>query len=143
MLARWGGEPVVSRGRLHTPSSLPGFIAEGDGERLGLATYHIEARGCEIVSLDSLREREGIGTSLVEAVKREAAAMGCDRVWLVTTNDNIDALAFYQRRGFRFCAVHPGAVDEARKLKPTIPDFAGNGIPIQDEIELAWRPPAG
>jgi hypothetical protein len=55
----------------------------------------------------------------------------------VTTNDNVDALRFYQRRGFRLRAVRPGAVDDARRtLKPEIPAVGEQGIPIRDEIEL-------
>lgn len=58
------------------------------------------------------------------------------RIWLITTNDNLNALGFYQKRGFRIKAVYPGAVDEARRIKPEIPLAASNGIPIRDEIEL-------
>jgi hypothetical protein len=59
------------------------------------------------------------------------------RVWLVTTNDNLDALRFYQRRGFRIAQVRPGAVDETRKtLKPSIAEVGDFGIPIRDEIVL-------
>jgi hypothetical protein len=56
---------------------------------------------------------------------------------LTTTNDNLTALRFYQRRGFRIAAVRPGAVAAARRLKPTIPELGEHGIPIRDEIELA------
>ncbi|MGD8245715.1 MAG: hypothetical protein PVG25_02965 [Anaerolineae bacterium] len=58
------------------------------------------------------------------------------RIWLITTNDNLAALRFYQRRGFSLVAVHPGAVDQARTLKPEIPAIGHSGIPIRDEIEL-------
>jgi hypothetical protein len=61
-------------------------------------------------------------------------------VWLVTTNDNLVALRFYQRRGFRLSALRPGAVDEARRrLKPAIPDAGAFGIPLRDELELELR----
>jgi hypothetical protein len=54
-----------------------------------------------------------------------------------TTNDNVDALRFYQRRGFRLAALRTRAVDELRRrLKPTIPAVGEHGIPIRDEIEL-------
>jgi len=60
-------------------------------------------------------------------------------VWLVTTNDNADALAWYERRGFRVVDVRVGAVDRAREtLKPSIPKHnQENGLPISDEIELS------
>jgi len=81
--------------------------------------------------------------SLLEAVARNAAAKGCRRLWLITTNDNVDALRFYQRRGLRLVAVHRGAVDRARLVKPQIPDVGSFGIAVHDEIELELElPPA-
>jgi hypothetical protein len=58
-------------------------------------------------------------------------------VWVVTTNDNVDALRFYQRRGYRLASVDAGAVDRARAaLKPAIPEVGAHGIPLRDELEL-------
>ena len=68
------------------------------------------------------------------AVEQQAREAGARRIWLITTNDNLDVLRFYQRRGYRLAAVFPGAVDEARKQKPTIPLTGFYGIPIRDEI---------
>jgi len=137
----WGAEIVVVHGTVYCPAGLPGFIAETDGEVPGLVTFHIAGDviagdACEIVTLDSLRPGQGIGTALIEAVKAAALAAGCRRLWLITTNDNLHALGFYQKRGFRLVAVHPGAVDESRKVKPEIPLIGNDGIPIRDEIEL-------
>ena len=136
----WGAEIVVAHGTIHQPADLPGFVAEFDGEVAGLITYHVAGDSCEIVTLDSLSEGQGIGTALIEAVKTAASAAGCRRLWLITTNDNLHALGFYQKRGFRLVAVHPGAVDAARKLKPKIPPIGNDGIPIRDEIELEIAP---
>ena len=62
---------------------------------------------------------------------------GARRLWLITTNDNVDALRFYQRRGFRLVRVHAGAVDRSRAaLKPGIPEAGDHGIPLRDELEL-------
>jgi RimJ/RimL family protein N-acetyltransferase len=69
-------------------------------------------------------------------VKEVARQHGCQRVWLITTNDNLNALRFYQKRGFELVAVHRRAIDEARKIKPEIPLIGEYGIPIRDEIEL-------
>ena len=132
----WSAEIVVAHGTLYHPAALPGFVAEMDGEVAGLVTFHIAGDACEIVTLDSLHPDQGIGTALVEAVKVAAGAAGCRRLWLITTNDNLHALGFYQKRGFRLVAVHPGAVDAARRLKPEIPLIGNDGIPIRDEIEL-------
>jgi ribosomal protein S18 acetylase RimI-like enzyme len=133
---RWGAPVVAIHDTLCRPAELPGFLAIAGQEIRGLVTYHIQAESCEIVSLDALRPRAGIGTALVVAVAEAARAAGCRRLWLVTTNDNLDALRFYLRRGFRLVAVHPGAADRSRLLKPSIPEVGEFGIPIHDELEL-------
>jgi GNAT superfamily N-acetyltransferase len=133
---RWGATVVVSRGRLHDALSLPGFVASLAGGRVGLATFRVEDDECELVTLDSEIEGRGVGSALIEAVKQEAVRHGCRRLWLITTNDNLHALRFYQRRGFRLVAVHRDAIERSRDLKPAIPLVGADGIPLRDEIEL-------
>jgi GNAT superfamily N-acetyltransferase len=137
--ARWRSDFVVSRGQVYHPAELPGFIAEEaakPGRPVGLATYRLAEDGCEIVTIDSLAEGGGVGTALINAVVAEAQRWRCARVWLITTNDNLDALRFYQKRGFVMVAVHRNAVEVSRVLKPTIPLIGDHGIPLRDEIEL-------
>lgn len=81
-------------------------------------------------------ENRGIGSALVEVVKRAAVSSGCRRLWLITTNDNMKALKYYQKRGFLLVAVHRNALEQARKLKPQIAVIGIDGIPLRDEIEL-------
>jgi GNAT superfamily N-acetyltransferase len=133
---RWGAPTVVSRGRLHRPSALPGFVATEGAERVGLVTYAVEDDACEMVTLDSLVEGVGIGSALVEAAKGAARAAGCRRLWFITTNDNLPMLRFSQKRGFSLVAVHRNALDESRKLKPEISLVGIDGIPLRDELEL-------
>jgi GNAT superfamily N-acetyltransferase len=134
---RWSAEFVVAHGMKFHPDQLPGFVVEScQGAYIGLATYIINEPDCELVTLDSLQPGQGIGTALVQAVAREASRYGCSRLWCITTNDNLPALAFYQKRGFRIIAVHPGAVERSRLLKPSIPLLGFAGIPIRDELEL-------
>jgi ribosomal protein S18 acetylase RimI-like enzyme len=137
--SHWGSEIVVTKGRIIRPAELDGFAVFKGKELLGLLTYRIDGRDCEIVTVDSATKGAGIGTALVDAVKKRAKAKGCKRLWLITTNDNLNALGFYQKRGFQIIAVHPNAVDEARKLKPQISLKAANGIPIRDELELELK----
>jgi len=141
---RWGDETVVGHGEVTRPADLPGFLAlEGD-RIVGLATYRVVGDAAELVTIDSLAPDPGIGTALLDEVEREAGRSGSASVWLVTTNDNLPALRFYQMRGYRIVNVDPGAVDRARALKPAIPLLGHDGIPIRDEIMLANRlPPAG
>lgn len=139
MVEHWGASTVVAHGNIYRPADLPGFIAFHTGAEdrwLGLTTYHIQDDQCEIVTIDSLSPTTGVGTALLGAVKQVAMKAGCTRLWLITTNDNLDALRFYQKRGFVLVAVHRNAVNRSRKLKPEIPDVGAYGIPLRDEIEL-------
>jgi GNAT superfamily N-acetyltransferase len=132
----WVSTRVVTRGHVHDAAQLPAFLAMYKGKRRGLLTYRIAQDQCEIVTLNSLVENAGIGSMLLAAVERQAAAEKCTRLWLITTNDNTDALRFYQKRGFRIAAIHLGSIKESRRLKPEIPLMGSAGIPILDEIEL-------
>jgi ribosomal protein S18 acetylase RimI-like enzyme len=134
--SEWGSVRVVSRGRQHDASRLPAFLALWEGAPAGAATYRVAEGECEIITLNSLRERCGVGTALVEAVIQAAQKADCRRVWLVTTNDNMEALRFYQKRGFRMAAVYVNAIEGARRLKPEIPLLGREGIPIRDELEF-------
>ena len=132
----WGDEFVVAHGVIYRPDTLDGFVALDGEEWIGEVTYYFSGSDCEIVSLDSVRERQGVGTMLINKAIEEARAKGCQRIFLITTNDNLHALGFYQKRGFELVAVHRGAVNESRKIKPSIPLVGNNGIPLRDEIEL-------
>lgn len=132
----WSGDIVVTHGDIFHPGSLPGFIAHTCGEPYGLITYHLGDRECEIITLNSLLEMMGIGTRLVNAVIKVAASSGCQCVRVNTTNDNMRALLFYQKRGFRIVGIRPDAIVRARQIKPEIPLVGYDGIPIRDEIEL-------
>jgi N-acetylglutamate synthase-like GNAT family acetyltransferase len=136
ILIREWGTPLVSRERAHKPEELPGFVALGSEKIIGLVTYNIDERGCEITSLNSFEENKGIGTALIEAVSEVAKENNCTRLWLVTTNDIIHAIRFYQRRGFDWIATHINSADGMRKLKPSIPLIGEEGIPIKHEIEF-------
>ena len=126
----------MSRGRIHYPQELPGFVAMRDDKPVGLVTYRIDGSQCEIVTLNSVVEGLGIGSGLIDAVKSAAISAKCHRIWLITTNDNTPALRFYQKRGFVLVAVYINAIEQSRKLKPEIPMVGLDGIPLRDEIEL-------
>jgi GNAT superfamily N-acetyltransferase len=132
---RWAAEFIAAHGQVYHCKDLPGFVAVWREEKVGLATYTIVGDECEIVSLDSLRPGLGIGTGLIDAVKAAAVESGCKRIWLVTTNDNMNALRFYQKRGFVLVKILRNSLEFARKLKP-VPLIGAEGIPLRDEIEL-------
>lgn len=134
----WGSPLVVTKGESHQADQLPGFVAYADGEKVGLATYHIDKKGqsCELITLNSLKEGIGVGKGLVDAIKKVAREKGCKRLWLITTNDNIPALRWYQKRGFHLSALYPNAIEASRKIKHSIPMIGMDAIPVRDEIEL-------
>jgi GNAT superfamily N-acetyltransferase len=136
LTTRWGSRKVVSRGRVHDAAVLPAFVCVDGEERVGVATFEVRDGHCELVTLDAFMDGRGFGSALLEAVTEEARRQGCRRLWLITTNDNLRALRFYQRRGLSLAALHRGAVDEARKIKPSISRVGLDGIPIHDELEL-------
>ena len=139
----WGSTSMVTRGRMHKMDELPGFVAVHDDKAAGLITYVIEDGECEIISINSLVERIGIGSALTDVVRGVAVEARCRRIWLITTNDNTPALRFWQKRGFSLVAVYRDAVEQSRKLKPEIPLAGKDGIPIRDEIELELILPKG
>jgi ribosomal protein S18 acetylase RimI-like enzyme len=135
-IEHWDGEEMITRGRVHRPEQLEGFVVEDGSEWVGLLTFFIEDGECEVTSLDSLREGQGIGSQLIDKAIEEARSHRCRRLFLITTNDNLNALGFYQKRGFEIVSIYRGAVHESRKQKPGIPWIGYNNIPLRDEIEL-------
>jgi GNAT superfamily N-acetyltransferase len=146
--AEWGGPITVAHDAVFRPADLPGFVArergngaEGEGPLAGLLTYIVkkgEGGGgtLEIITLNAVHRLSGTGTALVEHAVAEGRRLGCHEIRLTTTNDNLDALRFYQRRGFRLAELRPGAVAESRKVKPEIPEIGDHGIPVHDELDL-------
>jgi len=132
----WAGPLIVSKGNLHDTRTHNGFAAVCNGEVVGYTLYHIADNGCEITVLESLHEGRGVGSALVNTVIHEAKEAGCDRVWLITTNDNTHAIRFYQRIGFALRGVRINAIEKARTLKPQIPMTGNEDIPIAHEFEF-------
>lgn len=133
---RWCSNEIVVHGRVYLSENLPGIKALINKTAVGLITWNISGKACEIVTLDSTTPGKGIGAALLEKAEETAWKSGCKKCWLVTTNDNLNAIRFYQRRGYRITGVRISAVDEARNLKPSIPKIGTDGIPIHDEIVL-------
>ncbi|MDO5556260.1 MAG: GNAT family N-acetyltransferase [Clostridia bacterium] len=134
----WGSTNIISRGEIIDGTKLSGFIASNNkGEIIGLITYFIYPNNvCEIYSLNNYEKNIGIGTKLIEEVKKVAIKNKCKLIKLITTNDNVEALKFYQKRGFKIFNIYINSIEISRKLKPEIPLYADNGIKITDEIEL-------
>ena len=127
---------IVSRGTLHQADQLPGFIAMLGNEPMALLTYSVSKGELEVVSLHAAVAGRGLGSRLLNAARDRARDLQCRRLWLITTNDNEPAIAFYSRWGMHLAAVHHGAIAESRKLKPEISHFGIGGRPSEDGIEF-------
>ena len=133
---RWFSTQMIILGEIVDMTRVEGIVAMDGDEIMGLITYRIFDKVCEITSLDSLREGQGIGTALLEQVIAIARAKTCQKVSVVTTNDNIHAIGFYQKRGFDLVKLHHNSIKQARTLKPEIPLTGQNGIPIRHELQF-------
>lgn len=137
---QWGSPEMVISSGVYDCSALEGFAALDEAQNIvGLITFDRKENEIEIISLDSLLERQGIGSMLVEEVERLALAEQRAAVTLITTNDNLNALKFYQKRGYQLIEIFPNAVAKAREIKPSIPLIGEHGIPLRDELLLTKR----
>jgi ribosomal protein S18 acetylase RimI-like enzyme len=137
VVAAWHDEAVVAHGERMYPARLPGFVALSGETIVGHVSYRADGRRCEVTSIEATPRQTGIGSMLMAAVVEAARDAAQRTLWLTTTNDNLDAIRFYQRRGFRLSVLRSGAVDRAREtLKPEIPVVGSYGIPMRDELDL-------
>ena len=135
IIRQWYTLQMVVRGESIDLGTAEGFYAWNDGI-IGLITCRMIGQEMEILSLDSLQEHQGIGTALLGKVIGKAKEAGAGRIRLITTNDNLSALRFYQKQGFDIVQIFRNALDQARKIKPEIPLIGLDGIPLRHEIEL-------
>ena len=137
----WGAETVVGHEEAMYPARHAGFVAAAGRRDHGHVTYRGDGDRCEITTIQAFPRQGGVGSMLLDAALEAAREEGYSVVWLTTTNDNLDAIRFYQRRGFPDRAVRPGAVDRARAIKPEIPEVGMYGIRMRDELDLALELP--
>lgn len=135
----WGSDSIVVQGEEIHIANLAGLKALLEDEIIGISHYRIRSSQCEILTLASLHEGLGIGSALLAAVESIASSEHCEKLSLITTNDNLHGLGFYQRRGFHLAALYPGQMTISRALKPGIPMMGENNIPLRDEIKLEKR----
>jgi GNAT superfamily N-acetyltransferase len=132
----WGSVSVARKGELLDASSFPGFVARVGGARVGLAVFAARGEEYEIVSLSTTLEGHGVGRALLQSCVDHARRLGCRRVWLTTTNNNVRAFGFYQRFGMDLCAFYRGGVERSRRVKPAIPARDAFGVAIAHELEF-------
>ena len=133
----WSGDVCVSRGKVQKVDDFTGrFVAETAGQPTGFVTYTVTGHELEITGIVSLKENSGIGSALIKAVIELAKKQKIKKICLVTTNDNLNGIGFWQKRGFKLVKVYPGSMEYVRQIKPAVPLIGENGIPLMDELEL-------
>lgn len=134
-----GGPVIVSAGKLRDLRAYPCRVAVVAEELAGFIIYREEPDSLEILAIKARQKLSGIGTMLLTHVEEQARQKGKANLWLCTTNDNLDALRFYQRRGFRVREYWVGGFAEVLRLKGVDPSkrVVGNfEIPLRDIILL-------
>jgi GNAT superfamily N-acetyltransferase len=135
----WGGNPLVIRGKSYYPEKLPGLIALKENSRIGFLSYEIRENICEIIAFEVFEKFCGIGSKMLNTLISIIKENACNQIYVMTTNDNLDALRFYQRRGFNITGIHINSVKKSRAIKPSIPINGDLGIPLRDEIDLTLK----
>jgi N-acetylglutamate synthase-like GNAT family acetyltransferase len=138
-IQKWAGDLMIIRGKAYQLEELSGYIAELSNKKVGLITFRVTGQKLEITSLNSLLEKKGVGSTLVNKVLNFAKTRRLKSIRLITTNDNLNAIGFWQKRGFKLLRIYPDSLEMARKLKPALPFVGENGIPLRDEIELEMK----
>jgi ribosomal protein S18 acetylase RimI-like enzyme len=137
LIDNWGSDCIVTLGKIHKVEMLEGYITEDKNGITGICMYRNVNDELEIVLLEVYEKYKGLGTILLNKVIEQRTRD--KRIWLVTTNDNVDAIRFYQKRGFVIKSIHINSIENERKLKPEIPKIGNYGIYIRDEIEMEYR----
>lgn len=130
---------IVISSKNYRLEELPGILAYDKEEIFGFLTYNIDDNYLEIISLNSYLENFGVGTNLLKMCEDLAVKAGIQTIKVTITNENIKALYFYQKRGYRIVEILPNEASKGRKIHPNIPYVGENGIQVTDEIILLKR----
>jgi ribosomal protein S18 acetylase RimI-like enzyme len=130
----FGRTKIVAFGEVMDIEQMPAIVALLTDEPAGALAYRIHGDALHIVALatDPMWQRSGVGGHLLAEVELLARRLNLTRLVVATTNDNLPALFFYQRRGYRLTDLVVNSV-----LNHTRQEVAGfGGIPVRDEVRL-------
>ncbi|RPJ75989.1 MAG: GNAT family N-acetyltransferase, partial [Acidobacteria bacterium] len=108
----FGRAAIVAFGEVMTLEKHPAIVAEVRSEVAGALAYRLLPEALHVVALatDPMWQRSGVASHLVAEAEVLARHHGLRRLVFATTNDNLPAPYFYQRRGWTITAVVPGAM---------------------------------
>lgn len=133
----FGRTKIVAFGELMDIDQMPALVAIRHRDPAGALAYRLLGEALHIVALatDPMWQRSGVGGHLVAEAELLARRLKLGRVVVATTNDNLPALYFYQRRGYRLTGV---AIDSViAHTKEVHPGFGG--VPVRDEMRMEKR----
>ena len=133
----FGRTKIVAFEEVMDIDAMPALVAVLYADPSGALAYRLLGDALHIVALatDPMWQRSGVGGYLVAEAELMARRLKLSRLVVSTTNDNLPALYFYQRHGYRLTGVVPDSV-----VAHTHQTQAGfGGIPVKDEIRLEKR----
>ncbi len=125
---------TVTFGETVVLDNAEALIADMQGEIGGALAWRVDDATFRILALatDPMWQRAGVGGYLLAEAELLARKKRVAHMLVTTTNDNLPALYFYQRHGYRITAVVLDSLTPSADRRP-----AGfGGIPVRDEIRL-------
>lgn len=133
----FGRTKIVAFGEVMDIDQMPALVAVLHDGPSGALAYRLLGDALHIVALatDPMWQRSGVGGHLLVEAELLARRLNLKRLVVATTNDNLPALYFYQRREYRLTELVPNSV--IAHTHTELPGFAG--IPVRDEVRLEKR----
>jgi len=133
----FGRTKIVAFGEVMDIDEMPALVALLHDGPSGALAYRLLGDALHVVALatDPMWQRAGVGGYLIAEAELLARRLNLGRLVVSTTNDNLPALYFYQRKGYRLMELVPESV--TAHTHQQVAGFAG--IPVRDEILLEKR----
>lgn len=137
MMRHWGSHRMMIGLRVYDCAELPLLgLFSAKGEPLAVASWAMDSEIAVLCALHALSPGQGAAVQMLDAVKAAAKAKGAVKLRAMLTNDNLPAMGFYQKQGFRFSGLYVEAIDHYRSVIPTIIKTGHQDIPVRDALEL-------
>ena len=133
----FGRTKIVAFGELMDVEEMPALVAVRHSTPSGALAYRLLGDALHVVALatDPMWQRSGVAAYLLAEAELLARRLKLGRLLVATTNDNLPALYFYQRHGYRLTELIPNSVADHTHQEEA--GFAG--IPVRDEVRLEKR----
>lgn len=131
-----GGPPVLAVLGEFEPGDVEALGMRGDAGRRAIISWYRDGETAELTSVHASPPGSGAGRELLSLVEQRLRGAGVRRLLVATTDDNTDALGFYQSLGFRLVRIEFDWMDRVRERKPGVPLTGNRGLPLRDLLVL-------